>query len=66
MKFFKINSVRLLFNNLSKDVNRKEVKNCARELCYLLKTLSNSSFKAAKTKYMDEKFLKVAQLCEGN
>lgn len=65
MKFFKINSVRLLFNNLSKDVNRK-VKNCARELCYLLKTLSNSSFKAAKTKYMDEKFLKVAQLCEGN
>ena len=66
MKFFKINSVRLLFHNLSKDVNRKEVKNCARELCYLLKTLSNSSFKAAKTKYMDEKFLKVAQLCEGN
>jgi cyclin B len=52
MKFYKLNGVHLMLDNSSFDVNQKEVKNCARELCFLIKNLSNSSLGAAKNKYM--------------
>ena len=53
-----------MLDNRSFDVNQKEVKSCARELCFLIKNLSNSSLKATKNKYMSDKYLNVAQLCE--
>ena len=66
MKFFKLSGVHLVLENTSKDVKQKEVKDCARELCFLVKNLSNSSLFSAKNKYLSEKYLKVAKYCENN
>ena len=66
MKFFKLSGVHLVLENTSKDVKQKEVKDCARELCFLVKNLSNSSLCSAKNKYLSEKYLKVAKYCENN
>ena len=65
MKFYKLNGVHLILDNSSFDVNQKEVKNCARKLCFLIKNLSNSSLGAAKNKYMSKKYMNIAKLCEG-
>ena len=65
MKFYKLDGVHLMLDNRSFDVNQKEVKSCARELCFLIKNLSNSSLGATKSKYMSKKYMKIANLCEG-
>jgi cyclin B len=66
MKFYGIKKYKDLYssNILMKDSQEKEIKECARELCFLVKNLSNSSLKATKEKYSSEKFGKVAYLCE--
>ena len=66
MKFYGIKKYKDLysFDIVMKDSQEKEIKECARELCYLVKNLSNSSLKATKEKYSSEKFGKVAYLCE--
>ena len=64
MKYYKLDKVHLVFDNCAPNVKQKEVKNCARDLCFLVKNLSNSSLGAIKNKYINEKFLKVAELCE--
>ena len=66
MKFFKLNGVHLILKNTFLDVKHKDVKNCARDLCFLVKNLSNSSLGATKNKYMSDKYIKVAELCEDN
>ena len=65
MKFYKLDGVHLIIDNRSFDVNQKEVKSCARELCILVKNLSNSSLVATKNKYMSKKYMNIANLCEG-
>ena len=65
MKFYKLDGVHLMLDNRSFDVNQKEVKSCARELCFLIKNLSNSSLGATKSKYMSKKYMKIANLCDG-
>ena len=64
MKFFKLNGVKLIFENTYNDVKKKDIKNCARDLCFLVKNLSNSSLEATKNKYLSDKCMKVAELCE--
>ena len=64
MKFFKLNAVHLILDNLSEDVTQKEVKNCARDLCFFMRNISNSSLVSTKNKYLSEKYLKVAKYCE--
>lgn len=66
MKFFKLSDVHLVIENTNVDVKQKEVKDCARELCFLVRNLSSSSLGATKSKYMSEKYLKVAKYCESN
>ena len=66
MKFFKLSGVHLVIENTNIDVKQKEVKDCARELCFLVRNLSSSSLGATKNKYMSEKYLKVAKYCESN
>lgn len=66
MKFFKLSGVHLVIENTNIDVKQKEVKDCARELCFLVRNLSTSSLGATKNKYMSEKYLKVAKYCERN
>jgi hypothetical protein len=66
MKFFKLDGVHSILENTFSDVKQKEVKNCARDLCFLVKNLSNSPLGATKNKYMSDKYMKVAELCEDN
>ena len=66
MKFCGINNYKCLY---SKDVIKEEcpqkiIKEAAREICFLVKNLSNSNLKAVKDKYSLPQFLNVAQYCE--
>lgn len=40
IKFFNLNGVNQIINNTYSDIKPKEVKDCARDLCYLVKNLS--------------------------
>ena len=64
MKYYKLEGVHIIFENCAPGVKEKEIKNCARDLCFLVRNLSKSSLGAAKNKYISEKFFKVAKLCE--
>ncbi len=66
MKFFNLNGVNLLLENNFRDVKPKDVKNCAKDLCFFMKNLSNSSLKATKNKYMSDRYMKVAEIVQGN
>ena len=66
IKFFNLNGVNQIINNTYPDIKPKEVKDCARDLCYLVKNLSKNSLAATKNKYISNKYMKVAQLCEDN
>ena len=66
MKFYGIKKYKDLYssNMVMKESPQKAIKDCARDLCFLVKNLSNSSLKATKEKYSLEHFGKVAYLCE--
>ena len=64
IKFFNLNGIHLIVNNTLSDINSNDVKNCAKDLCFLLKNLSNSSLGSTKNKYMSDKYMNVAKLCE--
>ena len=64
IQFFKLNGIHLIIDNTNKNVTRKDVKNCAKDLLFLVKNLSKSSLKATKNKYMSNKYMNVAQLWE--
>ena len=66
MKFFGINNYKNLYSNkvIKENCPQKVIKDCARELCFLVKNLSQSTLKAVKDKYSLPQFLNVAQYCE--
>ena len=64
IKFFNLNGAHLIVENTNQDVKPTDVKDCARDLCFLVKNMWNSSLRATKNKYMSDKYLNVAQLCE--
>ena len=64
IKFFNLNGAHLIVENTNQDVKPADVKDCARDLCFLVKNMWNSSLGATKNKYMSDKYLNVAQLCE--
>ena len=64
MKFFNLKGVHSLLKNTGDNIKQIDVKNCARDLCFLVKNLSNSSLKATKNKYMSDKYMNIAELCE--
>ena len=64
IKFFNLNGAHLIVENTNQDVKPTDVKDCARDLCFLVKNMWNSSLGATKNKYMSDKYLNVAQLCE--
>ena len=63
MKFFNLNGVHSLLKNTGDNIKQIDVKNCARDLCFLVKNLSNSSLKATKNKCMSDKYMNIAELC---
>ena len=66
MKFFKINNYKCLYSDevIKENCPQKVIKDAAREICFLVKNLSESSLKAVKDKYSLPQFLNVAQYCE--
>ena len=66
MKFFGINNYKILYSNdvVMEKCPQKIIKEAAREICYLVKNLSQSTLKAVKDKYSLSQFLNVAQYCE--
>ena len=68
MKFCGINNYKCLYskNVVKEECPQKIIKEAAREICHLVKNLSNSSLKAVKDKYSLPQFLNVAQFCEQN
>ena len=66
MKFFGIHNYKCLYSKdvIKEDCPQKIIKEAAREICFLVKNLSNSNLKAVKDKYSLPQFLNVAQYCE--
>ena len=66
MKFFGIDNYKILYSNdvVREECPQKVLKEAAREICFLVKNLSQSSLKAVKEKYSLSQFLNVAQYCE--
>jgi cyclin B len=65
MKFFGISNYKKLYSNriILEKCPQKIIKDTAREICFLVKHLSTSEFKAVKEKYSSEKYFKVAEYC---
>ena len=66
MKFYNINGYKDLYSTriISDDNPQKLIKDCARELCFLVKKLTNSKLKSAKEKYSLKEYCYVAILCD--
>ncbi len=66
MKFFGINNYKALYSDdvVKENCPQKIIKDAAREICFLVKNLSQSTLKAVKDKYSLSQFLNVAQYCE--
>ena len=66
MKFFGIINYKCLYSNdvIKENCPQKIIKDAAREICFLVKNLSQSTLKAVKDKYSLSQFLNVVQYCE--
>ena len=65
MKFFNIPNYHKLYSTriIREKCPQKIIKDTARELCFLVKNLNSSEFKAVKEKYSSDKYYKVAEYC---
>ena len=65
MKFFKIENYKKLYSTriIYDKCPQKIIKDAARELCFLVKNLNNSEFKAIKKIYSNIKYCNVAEYC---
>ena len=65
MKFFNISNYHKLYSTriIHEKCPQKIIKDTARELCFLVKNLNSSEFKAVKEKYSNDKYYKVAEYC---
>ena len=65
MKFFNISNYHKLYSTriIHEKCPQKIIKDTARELCFLVKNLNSSEFKAVKEKYSSDKYYKVAEYC---
>ena len=66
MKFFGIDNYKILYKNevVNEICPQKAIKEAARDICFLVKNLSQSTLKAVKDKYSLNHFLNVVQYCE--
>jgi len=66
MKFFGIDNYKILYKNevVKESCPQKIIKEAARDICFLVKNLSQSTLKAVKDKYSLNHFLNVVQYCE--
>ena len=66
MKFFNLNGIHSLLKKNCDNIKQIDVKKCAKDLCFLVRNLPNSSLRAIKNKYLSDKFMNIAELCEDN
>ena len=64
MKFFNLDGVHSLLKNTCDNIKQIDVKKCAKDLCFLVRNLPNSSLRAIKNKYLSDKFMNIAELCD--
>ncbi len=66
MKFFGIKGKELFLSKIIIEENSpyKIIKECAKELCFLVQKLSNSTLRTTKTKYSLKEYGEVALLCD--
>ena len=66
MKFYKLNGYKDLYSSklLLGNNSQKNIKDCAKDLCFLVKNLSKSYLKATKEKYSLEEYDNVSPICE--
>ena len=66
MKYYKMKGYKELYSYkiIIGDDSRKNMKDCAKDLCFLVKYLSKSSLRATIEKYSLEKYGNVAAICE--
>ena len=66
MKFYGIKGYKDLYSTkmACDDSPQKSIKDCARDLCFLVKNLSNSNLRAAKIKFSSEEYGNVVAICE--
>ena len=66
MKFFGIDNYKILYKSevVNEICPQKIIKEAARDICFLVKNLSQSTLKAVKDKYSLNHFLNVVQYCE--
>ena len=66
MKFYGLNGYKDLYSSklIMGFSSQKMIKDCAKDLCFLVKNLSKSYLKAAKEKYSSKKYDNVAAICE--
>ena len=66
MKFFGIHNYKSLYSNsvIKESCPQKVIKEATREICNLVKNLSQSTLKAVKDKYSLPQFLNVSQYCD--
>ena len=59
MKCFNLEGVDLILKNCNFDIKEKEIKNCAKELCFLIKDLFKSSLGVVKNIYVNNIITKI-------
>ena len=59
MKCFNLEGTDLILKNCNFDIKEKEIKNCAKELCFLIKDLFKSSLGAVKNIYVNNIITKI-------
>ena len=66
MKYFCINEYKYLFSSklMIGDSSKNIIKECAKELCFLMKSLTTSNLTAVKEKFSSKEYSNVASLCK--
>ena len=59
MKCFNLEGTDLILKNCNFDIKEKEIKNCAKELCFLIKDLFKSSLGVVKNTYVNNIITKI-------
>jgi hypothetical protein len=57
MKYFNLEGVKLIVDNGNFGIKQKEIKNCVKDLCFLVKDLYKSSLGVAKNIYINNKII---------
>ena len=66
MKFYNLDGYKNIYSSkiISDDSSHKLIKDCAKDLCYLVKNISKSDLNATKEKYSSQEYDNIVALCD--